>query len=124
MARINIPPIHVARFECRNQIDNWAKSESSESTEGADHDPRDRHNEKFLKGIFQAFQKVIMAYYHASSGHEDKFQRLEEIRQALTEIGFTDGNKTYTIAPQIVMTGRTHRKTCPKGQTCVCGTCQ
>jgi hypothetical protein len=118
MARINIPPLHVSRLECRTQIDSWANGESMEN---ADRDQRERHNTKFLKATFKRFQNEIMEYYRAGDTLEDQFQRLEEIRQALTEIGFTDGEKIYTIAPNI---DSELRKTCPQGLRCVCGTCQ
>jgi hypothetical protein len=82
----------------------------------------------FLNKILKAFQTKMLDYYSAGGNPEDKLQRLEEIRQALTEIGFTDGVDTYTIAPNSALTGPTSqrpaRKTCPQGQRCVCGVCQ
>jgi hypothetical protein len=49
--------------------------------------------------ICQSFQNKMKEYYKAGSTDEDRFQRLCEIRQALTEIGFEDGERIFTIAP-------------------------
>lgn len=121
MARINIPPMHVSRVACRSEIDSLADDNSKEK---ATDDQMDRHDKKFLKAVFKAFRKQLMGYYYAGDSREERFHRLEEIRQTLTEIGFTDGSDTYTIAPIIDTSGPALRKTCPKGMNCVCGTCQ
>lgn len=107
MPRINIPTIHVPTDQCRREIDAWANSEET-------------RNLAFFEEIFQAFQYNMREYYNAGATPEDRFQRLGEIRQAITEIGFTDGRRDFTIAPTIDSIGR---KTCPEGEKCVGGAC-
>jgi len=128
MPRINIPTIDVPPGESRREINEWAGSEESPDL-------------AYLDALCQAFQYKMKNYYNAGATPEDRFQRLDEIRKALTEICFEDGGHTFTIAPIIDMTGgssggsvdrsgvggganhRHLRKNCPPGEDCVGGAC-
>src|SRR5215475_8576337 len=60
---------------------------------------QDTRNFAYLIMICQAFQDKVKEYYKAGGTTEARSQRLDEIRQALIEIGFQDGESIYTIAP-------------------------
>jgi hypothetical protein len=85
MARMNIKTDTMPYDQLKEEISNWFNSE-------------DRRNLAFLKAICQAFQNRMEEYYKAGATLEDRSQRLEEIRRALIEIGFTHGEQTFTIA--------------------------
>ena len=101
MARITIQTNIMSYDQLKEEIYNWFDSE-------------DMRNLAFLKAICQAFQNRMEEYYQAGATLEDRSQRLEEIRQALIEIGFTHGEQTFTIAA---------RGKCPNGGRPTGGAC-
>src|SRR5262245_61971835 len=108
MANIKIPAVKMTREICRREIDAWANSE-------------DTRNLAFLDAICQAFQNMVKEYYRTGLTPDDRFERLDDIRRALTEIGFKDGENIFTLAPKVDATGR---KTCPAPLVCKCGACE
>lgn len=103
MARININSNALTYDQLKEEIDLWANSEET-------------RNLAFINEICQAFQNRAEEYYKAGATIEDRSQRLEEIRQALIEIGFTDGERTFTIAAD--------SNICPNGNPPKGGVCR
>jgi hypothetical protein len=85
MARAKTFSVVFPAEQLKAQIDEWASSE-------------DARNIAFLRSMCHQFQSKMEAYYKAGAQGNDRLQRLDEICQALIEIAFTDGEKTYTVA--------------------------
>jgi hypothetical protein len=108
MAHIKIPAVEMTRAICRREIDEWANSE-------------DTRNLAFLDVVCQAFQNMVKEYYRTGPTPENRFERLDDIRRAITEIGFKDGGHFFTLAPKVDPEGR---KNCDPPLQCKCGFCQ
>ena len=115
MARKNTFSVAVPPEQLKKQIDLWAGSE-------------ERRNIAFLKAICQEFQNKMEEYYRAGATPEARLPRLDEVCQALIEIGFTDGERTFTIAAPFDPLP-THWEElvqgagCPETRSCLRGAC-
>ena len=116
MARIKIESAAWTHEDLREEIDQWVSSE-------------DERNITFIKSICQAVQAMVVEYYKDGATPENRSQRLEEIRQTLSEIGFEDGGRNFTIVPDVpkVPDSRSELvadiRVCPDGRQSIGGIC-
>ncbi|MGH9842534.1 MAG: hypothetical protein ACREEM_27650 [Blastocatellia bacterium] len=85
MDRIKIPTIALPSDRLKGEIDRWANSKETGDL-------------AFLKAICRSFSNEAEKFFNAGATPEDRLRRLEYIRQALVEIGFKDGERTFTIS--------------------------
>ena len=94
MARKKTFSIAFPPEQLKKQIDNWSSSKEALNIDLSE----EARNIAFLRAMCHQFQTRMEAYYNAGAPGVDQLQRLDEICQALIEIAFTDGEKTFTIA--------------------------
>jgi hypothetical protein len=121
MARTKTFSIAFPPDQLKNQIDSWASEKQVVSAS------EEERNIAFLRSMCYQFQTRMEAYYKAGKD-EDRLRRLDEICQALIEIAFTDGEKTFTIAAPYQPTPESWEDVavgvgCEPGERCTRGAC-